>query len=143
MLRENATTFWEKYNPQQQGMEHLAMYNRPYGKSLCHAWGASPIYLLGKYFLGVTPAAPGYEEFSIRPCLGGLKWIEGTVPMADGEVRVYMDKKKIRVEATSGKGYLYFLSRKKPKANHGTIERLDDGSFRLFVQAGNKYEIAY
>ncbi len=143
MLRENATTFWEKYNPQQQGTEHLAMYNRPYGKSLCHAWGASPIYLLGKYFLGVTPAAPGYEEFTVRPCLGGLKWMEGTVPMADGEIRVYMDKKKIRVEATKGRGYVYFDSRRKPKANIGTIEKLSDGSYRLPVSAGEKVEIQY
>lgn len=119
------------------------MYNRPYGKSLCHAWGASPIYLLGKYFLGVTPAAPGYEEFTVRPCLGGLKWMEGTVPMADGEIRVYMDKKKIRVEATKGKGYVYFDSRRKPKANIGTIEKLSDGSYRLPVSAGEKVEIQY
>ena len=53
MLREGATSFWEKYNPEEQGTQHLQMYGRPYGKSLCHAWGASPIYLLGKYYLGV------------------------------------------------------------------------------------------
>ena len=43
MLREGATSFWEKYNPEEKGRQHLAMYGRPYGKSLCHAWGASPI----------------------------------------------------------------------------------------------------
>ncbi|MBV5342283.1 alpha-rhamnosidase, partial [bacterium] len=47
MIREGATSFWEKYNPTDKGTQHLAMYGRPYGKSLCHAWGASPIYLLG------------------------------------------------------------------------------------------------
>ena len=48
MLREGATSFWEKYVPTENGVQHLAMYGRPYGKSLCHAWGASPVYLLGK-----------------------------------------------------------------------------------------------
>ena len=28
------------------------------GKSLCHAWGASPIYLLGKYYLVIRPLTP-------------------------------------------------------------------------------------
>ena len=42
MIREGATSFWEKYNPTDKGAQHLAMYGRPYGKSLCHAWGASP-----------------------------------------------------------------------------------------------------
>ena len=60
MLREGATSFWEKYVPSEQGTQHLAMYGRPYGKSLCHAWGASPVYLLGKYYLGVRPTKPGY-----------------------------------------------------------------------------------
>ena len=46
MLKEGATSFWEKYNPEESGTQHLSMYGRPYGKSLCHAWGASPIYLL-------------------------------------------------------------------------------------------------
>ena len=55
MIKLGATSFWEKYNPEQQGRQHLEMYGRPYGKSLCHAWGASPIYLLGKYYLGVKP----------------------------------------------------------------------------------------
>ncbi|MBN2614002.1 MAG: hypothetical protein JXB00_20765 [Bacteroidales bacterium] len=49
------------------------MYGRRFGKSLCHAWGASPVYLLGRYFVGVRPTKPGYEEFEIRPVLGGLE----------------------------------------------------------------------
>ena len=42
MLKEGATSFWEKYNPGDSGTQHLAMYGRPYGKSLCHAWGSEP-----------------------------------------------------------------------------------------------------
>ncbi len=88
MLREGATTFWEKYNPEEHGPQHLAMYGRPYGKSLCHAWGASPLYILGRYFLGVKPTKPGYEEYEVRPVLGGLSWMDGEVPTPFGKIRV-------------------------------------------------------
>jgi hypothetical protein len=71
MIREGATTFWEKYVPTESGTQHLSMYGRPYGKSLCHAWGASPLYLIGRYFLGVEPVKPGYEEYVVRPQLAG------------------------------------------------------------------------
>ena len=49
MLAEGATSFWEAYDPRQNNAEHYAMYGRKYGKSLCHAWGAAPLYLLGRY----------------------------------------------------------------------------------------------
>ena len=64
MLREGATSFWEKYVPHESGTQHLTMYGRPYGKSLCHAWGASPIYLLGRYALGVSPTSAGYKTYN-------------------------------------------------------------------------------
>ena len=75
------------------------MYGRPYGKSLCHAWGASPIYLLGKYYLGVKPTAPGYSQYEIKPNLGGLQWMEGKVPTPNGEVVLYVSKSEIKVKA--------------------------------------------
>lgn len=106
MLREGATSFWEKYNPTDEGTQHLAMYGRPYGKSLCHAWGASPIYILGKYFLGVRPTKPGYEEYEVKPELGGLKWMQGSVPTPFGEVRVKAGGGKVSVKADGGKGTL-------------------------------------
>ena len=106
MLREGATSFWEKYVPSEKDTQHLAMYGRPYGKSLCHAWGASPIYLLGKYYLGVQPTKPGYEEFEVRPALGDLEWMEGDVPTPQGLIHVYMDKHQVKVKATGGGGWL-------------------------------------
>ena len=106
MLREGATTFWEKYVPTESGLQHLAMYGRPYGRSLCHAWGASPVYLLGKYYLGVQPTKPGYEEFEVRPALGDLEWIEGDVPTPQGLIHVYMDRRQVKVSCTAGAGWL-------------------------------------
>ena len=106
MLREGATSFWEKYNPEETGCQHLAMYGRPYGKSLCHAWGASPVYLMGKYYLGVKPTKPGYAEYEVKPTLGGLEWMEGEVPTPFGKVYVKMDARQVTVRSDGGKGTL-------------------------------------
>lgn len=106
MIKQNATSFWEKYNPNDKGRQHLTMYGRPYGKSLCHAWGASPIYLIGKYFLGVQPTKAGYEEYIVKPTLGDLEWMEGDVPTPYGKIHIYMDKKIIRIYSNGGNGKL-------------------------------------
>ena len=109
--------------------QHLAMYGRPYGKSLCHAWGASPIYLLGKYYLGVQPTSAGYETYSITPTLGGLKWMEGTVPTPYGEISVFMDRKMIRVQSSGGIGTLYIPTGKERKA--------------VTIEPGQSYQFKY
>ncbi|WP_121613411.1 alpha-L-rhamnosidase-related protein [Mesobacillus foraminis] len=108
MLDLGATSFWEEFDPKQTGHEHYEMYGMPYGKSLCHAWGASPIYLIGKYFLGVKPLSPGYETYMVEPKLGRLEWLKGSVPVGPGEVEINMDTEKICVRATHGKGVLKY-----------------------------------
>lgn len=54
MIKEGATTFWERYDPEEKGAEKYAMYGRKYGKSLCHAWGATPLYIIGRYIVGLN-----------------------------------------------------------------------------------------
>ncbi len=112
MLDEGATSFWEKYVPTETGRQHLAMYGRPYGKSLCHAWGASPLYLIGKYFLGVQPTKPGYKEFEVRPVLGDLEWMEGSVPTPRGIIHVSMNRHEVRVSSTADEGWLILGDRR-------------------------------
>ena len=107
MLREGATSFWEKYIPTEHGTEHLAMYGRPYGKSLCHAWGASPVYLIGKYFLGVKPTKPGYAEWICRPQLCGLEWMKGKVPTPHGPISIEMTPEQITIDSPVGGGKVY------------------------------------
>lgn len=111
MLNEGATSFWEKYVPSEKGTQHLAMYGRPYGKSLCHAWGASPVYLLGRYFLGVKPTEPGYASYEVRPHLGGMQWMEGDVPTPGGLIHVRMDKESVTVTGGAGNGKLFVGNR--------------------------------
>ena len=121
MLREGATSFWEKYVPSEKGTQHLAMYGRPYGKSLCHAWGASPVYLLGKYYLGVRPTKPGYEEFEIRPSLGDLDWMMGDVPTPHGMIHVEMNRHEVKVLTTEGSGTLFIAGQQIPVKSGTTV----------------------
>lgn len=46
MLDLGATTFWEGFDPSDRGLEHWEFYKRPFAKSLCHAWGSAPVFLL-------------------------------------------------------------------------------------------------
>lgn len=143
MLQNGATTFWEEYNPNRKGDEHYAMYGRPFGKSLCHAWGASPIYLFGKYYLGVQPTSPAYKTYTIQPVTGGLKWIEGTVPTPNGLVNVYCSAKQIKVKADEGAGTLKFKSKRKPSCKNGTITSTGNDMYEMTVEKGVEYVVNY
>ncbi len=143
MLREGATSFWELYDPNEKGTNKYAMYGRPFGKSLCHAWGASPIYLLGKYFLGVKPLKPGYAQYLVEPNLGGLEWIEGKVPAPGGDIYVAMDKKQITVSGVTGVGTLRFKSKKQPSGNDGNISKINNDTYELKIVPGKKYVVSY
>ncbi|MFW0715064.1 amylo-alpha-1,6-glucosidase [Pedobacter sp. N23S346] len=143
MLKLGATSFWEEYNPDKKGVEHLEMYGRPFGKSLCHAWGASPIYLLGKYYLGVSPDLPGYETYTIQPNLGGLEWMEGKVPTANGDISVYMNKKEIRVNAAIGTGKLIVKSKSKPVVKGAEVKEVSRGVYEVRIEKNMNYAIGY
>ena len=143
MLNLGATSFWEEYNPSKNGDQHLTMYGRPFGKSLCHAWGASPIYLLGKYYLGVKPMSPGYAKYLIEPNLGGLQWMQGTVPTPAGKIDVYCDQKSIKVKGTEGTGTLRFRSSVKPKTNNGTIQTTGNGFYEMTIEKDKEYSVSY
>lgn len=108
MLNEGTTTFWEKYNPKLSGIEHYEMYGEKFHKSLCHAWGASPVYLLGKYYVGVNPTEPGYNKFTVTPSLGGLSWFSATVPVNGGSVSVDMNESFLKVTTDKSGGILIY-----------------------------------
>ncbi len=145
MLDNGATTFWETFNPDERGAEHYAMYGRPFGKSLCHSWGASPIYLIGKYLLGVRPLKNGYSEYCIEPDRGGLDWIEGSVPTPDGDIGVFMDATTIKIQtANRGRGYLRFHSLVSPKVSQGNLKEKGNQTYELVLEQPNQeYLIQY
>lgn len=107
MLDTGATTLYEEYDPRLKGAEHYSMYGSPYGKSLCHAWSASPIYLLGAYRLGVRNTGIAYDTFEVRPALGDLDEFFGTVPLPEGKVTVRMNKEEVRVWTDKSGGTLF------------------------------------
>ncbi|HWJ92262.1 MAG TPA: hypothetical protein VNR87_14195 [Flavisolibacter sp.] len=143
MLKLGATTFWEEYDPAKKGAEHYAMYGREFGKSLCHAWGASPIYLLGKYYLGVQPTAPGYAAYSIEPSLGGLQWMRGTVPTPSGNIEVYVSTKQMKIKGAAGTGMLRFKSKTKPVCKEGSIEKMGNNSYSVQIEKDRTYTVNY
>jgi hypothetical protein len=143
MLNLGATSFWEEYNPAKKGAEHYAMYGREFGKSLCHAWGASPIYLLGKYFLGVKPLSAGYATYEIQPALGGLQWMEGKIPTPSGTIDIYCSKIQIKVKGAAGQGTLRFNSKSEPSCREGKIESKGNGEYELIIDKNKTYSVSY
>lgn len=108
MLDHGATTFWEEFDPQQTGKEQYAMYGDPYGKSLCHGWAASPIYLLGRYFMGLKPTAPGYASFKLTPELAEFKTLHSTLPLKNGTVTIDKTASELKIVATRSGGSVDF-----------------------------------
>ena len=113
MLDLGATSIWEQFDPSETGAAHYAMYGRPFGRSLCHCWGAGPVYLCGRHILGVAPTAPGYASYEVRPNPGGLQSASGTVPTPEGEIRVTLQDGCVQVQSTCrGAGTLYWQGKR-------------------------------
>lgn len=57
-------------------------------RSDCHAWGASPNVELFRCVLGISSQAPGFSKIQIKPALGKLKQISGSMPHPKGTISV-------------------------------------------------------
>ncbi len=122
MVKLGATSIWEQYIPEEEGEKHYSMYGMKYGKSLCHAWGGGPVYIFGKYFLGVTATSVGAETFEVRPNLGNLEKIKGSVPLNGGIVKVELDGEKCRVYTDKDGGTLVLDGKKTALKKDGCVE---------------------
>ena len=105
MLNEGATSFWETYDARETGAEKYAMYGRDFGKSLCHAWGASPLYLIGKYVVGLQPQG---ETFTVAPDLAGLEYFTATIPLTKGAMKIKVDLTGVEVHSDELNGTLLY-----------------------------------
>jgi len=112
MIDAGATSFWEEFSPDIKWQNQLGMYGEKYGKSLCHAWGASPVYLIGRYLLGVKPTSAGYETFEIKPELDRFDWVEATVPIKEGSVSIKKKGGKLEIAADRDGGVLIYHFKK-------------------------------
>lgn len=106
MLDRGAVTFWEEFDPEAPVEEQYDMYGDRFGKSLCHAWAASPIYFLAKYFMGLKFTSVGGKTFEVEPHIEFFDSFDCTLPVADGQVHLVWDGKELKVETSTDGGVL-------------------------------------
>lgn len=91
MLEKGSATFWELVNPDDgtfsikpfaPGYHHDSM------NSSCHGWSANILHILSRHLLGITPLEPGFRSVVIEPNPVPTGWIEGTVPVPDGQIHI-------------------------------------------------------
>ncbi|MFA5814460.1 MAG: alpha-L-rhamnosidase C-terminal domain-containing protein [Bacteroidales bacterium] len=86
MLDFGSTSFWEGFDAREKGDEAYRFYDRPLGKSMCHAWSAGPVALLPEIIFGLKPLSDGWKTFSVNPRPGLLEWASVTVPTKYGNI---------------------------------------------------------
>lgn len=147
MLAENATSFWEAYDlrwPKIHPHLHLqADGTTGYFVSLAHGWSSGPASWLMQEVLGVRALDAGFSKVQIRPDLGDLKWLRGSMATPRGPVRVNVDERHIQVEIPSGMEAAVLL----PAGNwsrNGTairVQRAESGArLRTVVRHPGKYD---
>lgn len=67
--------------------------------SLCHGWSIIPIYTYYAHVLGIKPASPGFQKFTIAPAACGLSSADGLVPTPKGLIKTswQLDGNKYRL----------------------------------------------
>ena len=100
MLKLGAVTFWEQFDPSLPLEKQYAMYGDPFGKSLCHAWAASPIYLIARYFVGLRPLKAGGAEYEVIPGKGFFRNLDCTFPMDGVLVHIRIRNGELTVTET-------------------------------------------
>jgi alpha-L-rhamnosidase len=68
-------------------------------RSDCHAWSASPNFELFRTVLGVDSSAPGFKRVVVRPHLGKLTKVSGSIPHPQGVVAVKLALSGGKLEA--------------------------------------------
>jgi hypothetical protein len=68
-------------------------------RSDCHAWGASPNFEMFRTILGIDSGAPGFRKVIIRPYLGKLTEVSGSIPHPKGEIEVRLARSQGKLQA--------------------------------------------
>jgi hypothetical protein len=69
-------------------------------RSDCHAWSSSPNYDFLATICGIMPASPGFSTVVIKPALGELTQVNGSIPHPAGEINVSL--KRVGAKSISG-----------------------------------------
>ncbi len=91
MLEHGATTFWEAYDADEKGNAMYAFYERPFGKSLCHAWSAGPAAFLPTGILGLEVLEDGWKRFVLNPDPDCLEWVAVAIPTPRGTIEITLE----------------------------------------------------
>ena len=115
MLARGAVTFWEEFDPMVPISRQYDMYGDRFGKSLCHAWAASPLYLIGRYLVGLSHVLTDQGEtgFVLSPSLDHLGTLDCAFQVCGGEktVRIRHRNGILRI-STDAEGGLLILGGK-------------------------------
>lgn len=85
---EKADDLWDMWRGMVRSNLTTCVEDPASGRSECHAWGSAILYELPAVYLGVKPAAPGYQEISVSPVAGHLTGASGDVITPRGMVHV-------------------------------------------------------
>lgn len=66
-------------------------------RSDCHAWSSHPMYNFLNITCGVAPASPGFKTVEIRPAMGDLKNVQGTVTHPNGLIQCNYEKSENKI----------------------------------------------
>lgn len=102
MLKKGAVTFWEEYDPNMPEDEQYDMYGDRFGKSLCHAWSASPIYLLARYYVGLQVTDPENEKYELHPHLEYFNSLDCVLPVGKKDIHILWDGTELKVDELTG-----------------------------------------
>lgn len=105
MLDLGATTFWEDFDIKwaenacrldeickdgQRDLhgDHGKYCYQGFRHSLCHGWSSGPVAFLTEYVLGIRIIGEGCSVIAIKPHLGSLKYVRGSIATPFGKLTV-------------------------------------------------------
>jgi hypothetical protein len=99
---EKADSLWDMWRGMVRDNLSTCVEDPANGRSECHAWGSAILYELPAVYLGVRPAAPGFEKIAVSPVAGHLTSACGDVITPKGMVHVQWvkDEKSGQIDLT-------------------------------------------
>ena len=86
-MKQGHTRFPENFSPEASCEKQLQFYSRPFGLSLCHgANGVPPVVGVLHGILGFMPSDERRNEYTIRPELLTLQWVNACIPVKEGTI---------------------------------------------------------
>lgn len=88
-MHQGHSRFPENFSPKASGEKQLTFYNRPYGLSLCHGANGVPVVVgVLNGLIGFSQSDKKTNEYTIRPELLHLQWINARIPIKEGYIKL-------------------------------------------------------